>query len=211
MIRFRITYSKTNPMRYTGNLDVHKVWERTFRRAGLPLAYSQGFHPQPRLNQACPLPLGMISKCEVVDVWIEDDLVSKELVTEKLVQSVPDGLEIQEVMDVPLNAPALQCLVLSAEYNIHFSEMITDAEIKSKLEGILNSNSLVRERRGKTYDLRPLIQEARVISENNTSPTLILLLAAGQNASGRPDEVLSVLGIDPFSTLIERTALLFAS
>jgi radical SAM-linked protein len=44
-------------MRYTGHLDLHRAWERTFRRARLPLAYSQGFHPQPRLNLACALPL----------------------------------------------------------------------------------------------------------------------------------------------------------
>ena len=46
-MRIRITFSKTAAMRYTGHLDLHRAWERTFRRAGLPLAYSQGFHPQP--------------------------------------------------------------------------------------------------------------------------------------------------------------------
>ena len=65
MERIRVYYSKTAPMRYTGNLDVHKVWEHTLRRARLPLAYSQGFHPQPRINQACPLPLGMTSRAEI--------------------------------------------------------------------------------------------------------------------------------------------------
>ena len=59
MERLRITYSKTAALRYTSNLDMHKIWERALRRARLPLAYSQGFHPQPRLTQACPLPLGL--------------------------------------------------------------------------------------------------------------------------------------------------------
>jgi hypothetical protein len=58
MQRIRIQYAKTEPLRYTGNLDMHRIWERTLRRARLTIAYSQGFHPQPRLNQACPLPLG---------------------------------------------------------------------------------------------------------------------------------------------------------
>ena len=68
MLRVRITYTKSGGLRYTGNLDMHKIWERTMRRARLPLAYSQGFHPQPRINQASPLPLGMVSQVEMVDV-----------------------------------------------------------------------------------------------------------------------------------------------
>ena len=46
-------FSKTDAMRYTGHLDLHRAWERTFRRAGLPLAYTQGFSPHPRINLAC--------------------------------------------------------------------------------------------------------------------------------------------------------------
>ena len=61
-------------MRFTGHLDLHRAWERTFRRAGLPLAYSQGFNPHPRLNLASALPLGFTSEGEVIDVWLEQDL-----------------------------------------------------------------------------------------------------------------------------------------
>ena len=57
MIRIRLTYKKGASLKYTGHLDLHKVWERTFRRAQLPLAYSQGFHPQPRSNKPAPSPL----------------------------------------------------------------------------------------------------------------------------------------------------------
>ena len=71
MERIRICYAKTEPLRYTSNLDVHKVWERLLLRARLPLAYSQGFHHQPRINQAAPLPLGFTSRVEMVDIWLE--------------------------------------------------------------------------------------------------------------------------------------------
>ncbi|MBA4384294.1 MAG: hypothetical protein C0410_06130, partial [Anaerolinea sp.] len=54
MQRIRIHYFKGEDLQYIGNLDLHKVWERTFRRAQIKLAYSQGFHPQPRMHQACP-------------------------------------------------------------------------------------------------------------------------------------------------------------
>jgi len=50
--RFRIYFSKTEQMRYTGHLDLILTWERTFRRSGLPLSYSEGFSPRPVLNMA---------------------------------------------------------------------------------------------------------------------------------------------------------------
>ena len=73
-MRIRITFSKSGAMQYVGHLDLHRSWERTFRRSGLPLAYSQGFHPQPRLNLACALPRGFTSQCEIFDAWLEQDV-----------------------------------------------------------------------------------------------------------------------------------------
>ena len=51
-MRVRITFAKQGALRYIGNLDLHKIWERSIRRAKLPLAYSQGYHPQPKINLA---------------------------------------------------------------------------------------------------------------------------------------------------------------
>ncbi|MDP3186130.1 MAG: TIGR03936 family radical SAM-associated protein, partial [Anaerolineales bacterium] len=63
----RITFSKTGALRYTGHLDLQRIWERTARRAGLPLVYSQGFHPQPKIQIAAALPLGFSGRAELVD------------------------------------------------------------------------------------------------------------------------------------------------
>ena len=71
-MRYRITFSKTGTLRYIGHLDLHKIWERTLRRAGLPLAYSQGFHPSPKIQLASALPLGFLGRAEVVDIWLND-------------------------------------------------------------------------------------------------------------------------------------------
>lgn len=78
-MRLRLTFAKTDAMRFTGNLDLHRTWERTIRRAGLPLAYSQGFHPQPRLNLASALPLGFTSQFEMVDVWLENEMPLEQI------------------------------------------------------------------------------------------------------------------------------------
>ena len=57
-MRVRLTFTKQGALRYTGHLDLHKILERSIRRAKLPLAYSQGYHPQPKINLAAALPLG---------------------------------------------------------------------------------------------------------------------------------------------------------
>ena len=71
-MRLRITFSKSGALRYTGHLDLHSLWERTVRRAGLPLAYTQGFHPGPKIQLASALPLGFVGRAEIVDMWINE-------------------------------------------------------------------------------------------------------------------------------------------
>jgi hypothetical protein len=70
----RITFTKQGALRYTGHLDLHRLWERAMRRASLPIAYSQGFHPQPKISLAAALPLGFASRGEVLDVRLNEDI-----------------------------------------------------------------------------------------------------------------------------------------
>lgn len=205
MQRFRITYAKTQSLRYTGNLDIHKIWERTIRRAGLALAYSQGFHPQPRLHQASPLPLGMTSRCEMVDLWLTDDssIFSPEQVQQALSEKAPAGLELQTVEVIALDAPALQTQIAAAEYIVTFLDKIDESTLQDSVKTILAQSILMRERRGKNYDLRPLILGIQV--QHSDPPVLTMLLSACENATGRADEVMLALQIDPALTRIERT------
>ena len=71
--RLRIKFSKVGALRYIGHLDLHHIWQRSIRRAGLPLVYSQGFHPQPKIQLASALALGFSSQAEVLDIWIDED------------------------------------------------------------------------------------------------------------------------------------------
>ncbi len=138
MMRLRIDYAKTTAMRYTSNLDIHKSWERTLRRARLPLAYSQGFHPQPRIHQASPLPLGLISQAEVIDVWLEEELPLDEI-RARLIQAAPPGIEIQSIQPIELQEPNLQSQVLAAQYVVTFLDPIPLAPLE---EGIQSSSML---------------------------------------------------------------------
>jgi len=209
MQRIRITYSRTNPLRYTGHLDMQTVWERTIRRARLPLMYSQGFHPQPRINQACPLPLGMTSQMEVLDFWL-DPGSTLEAIQEQLSLSLPPGIEITSLVEEDLRSPSLQTQVASAIFHVTFLIPFNSKQLAANVNDVLSSTTLPRIRREKAYDLRPLIYSLDILQTSDPAlPHLSMHLAARDGATGRPEEVISALSFDPLDTRIERICLLF--
>lgn len=207
LTRVRITYGKIGPQRYTGNLDMHTVWERTLRRAGLPLAYTQGFNPHPRFHLASTLPLGASSRCELMDVWLVNppDLA---IMRAQIEAAAPPGLEVYALETVSLQQPALQTQIQASEFCVTLLDWPADQDLAGRITALLEAISLPREWRGKTYDLRPLVEEIRRVKQKEGEPPQLLMrLAAREGATGRPEEVLSVMGIDPFSTRVERTAI----
>ena len=203
-MRIRIIFSKQGPLRYTGHLDLHKLWERAARRAELPLAYSQGFHPQPKMNIAAALPLGFSSRCEVLDMRLEED-ISLDGLAKKLNDTMPDGIRVKHVEEVDERAPALQTQVASAEYEVTLKEAGFGSDLKRTIDTVLESKSIIRTRRNKEYDLRPLIEELTLTSER----ILFMKLTSKEGATGRPEEVLNELGIPFEETRIERIRLNF--
>jgi radical SAM-linked protein len=196
-------------MQYVGHLDLHRSWERSFRRSGLPLEYSHGFHPQPHLNLACALPLGFTSQCELLDAWLQQDVPSDQIGRE-LSLALPPGIELIQLQEIDLHAPALQTLVASAIYLITFLDMVTDLELR--LGRLLEADHLLRSRRDKPYDLRPLIESTTLLTpENEQPPRLRVQLAARQAATGRPEELLAEMGISFENTHVHREKLILVT
>lgn len=212
MQRIRVFYSKTEGLRYTANLDMHKVWERSLRRAGLPVAYSQGFHPQPRIQQGCPLPLGFLSTAEVVDFWLNTECGELSEFQEALSAAVPSGIQIQRLEEIDQHEQALQARTLSTVYQVVVLEPTTTEELTQRVDKLLSASSIMRIRRDKPYDLRPLIEELTVKppAAPDESPLLIMQLSAREGATGRPEEVLVELGFDPLAARVLRTAIHFS-
>lgn len=206
-MRIRITFSKADSMRFIGHLDLFRTWERTFRRAGLPLAYSQGFHPHPKLNLASALPLGFTSSEEVLDVWLERDYTLDEAAA-ALEPALPPGLQIHKIETIDNPAPPLQTEVEAAEYILTFLDPLPG--LAAQLDELLARQSLPRERRGKSYDLRPLILDVRTLPNDEAGhPRLQVRLAAREGATGRPEELVLALGGEPTSMRFHREKLFF--
>lgn len=211
LYRIRVTHSRGEALRYVSHLDMQMVWERTLRRAGVKLAYSQGFSPRPRLHMASALPLGFLSRCEIVDFWIDLPAGAPPPEAEALggqIQAVaPPGMEILQLVYVPLNLPALQTQVQSVEYHALPLDDLHLDDLRQAVAALLAAPALPRKRRGKEYDLRPLIIALKV--DTSAQPGLYMHLTAREGATGRPEEVLDALGLDPALFRVERTALIF--
>lgn len=203
MLRFRIHYRKGEELQYIGNLDLHRIWERTFRRAKIPLAYSQGFHPQPKMHQACPLPLGFTSEVELLDFWIDLDENPLDL-KENLIDKAQPGIDIISLTEIPLKSPPLQTIVESVSYKVYLDQDQDIEAVREKVDALCQSDHCVRERRGKSYDLRALLH-ALILHTEMDPPELFMRLSALPGATGRPEEVLDELGVSPLSVDVVRT------
>ena len=203
-MRIRVKFAKTESMRFTSHLDLYRAWERLLRRAGVQMVFSQGYNPRPKLQLASPLPLGITSRAEIIDFWLTDVPGDLEILTSELKNSQPPGIEIISVKFVDPSAPPLQKKVIAAQYEITLLDQIP--HIDQTIESLLNSETIIRQRRGKSYDLRPLILE---LSIKNQGPEFIQMrLNAQEGSTGRPEEVLLALEIQPENSRIERSNLI---
>ncbi len=204
--RYRIKFSKTDQMRFTGHLDLILAWERTFRRADLPLAYSEGFSPRPVLNLAAPLPLGYTSTGEIGDFWLSETISTDRLIKE-LSSAVPPGIILGEILEIEdIHSPKLPSLVQAASYQAELTG--TAPELTRKINGLLQSKAIPRKRKEKEYDLRPLIKDLSLGKSVSLNQQVKMTLSMLPGATGRPDEVLAALDITLTEARICRTEII---
>lgn len=208
--RIRIQFGKLDPLKYISHLDVARTWERVFRRAGLPMAYTQGFNPRPRFQIAAALPVGVIGEGELLDIWLSGS-VPPEQVRDRMRAVVPHGLKIEDVKEVDLSAPSLQSQMRAADYRAVIHSLESVDGIRVRIQAFLDLHSLLRQRQHKgkwqTYDLRPLVQSLEVEAGDSQERILFMCLQSNAQGAGRPDEVLDALGLTPAIRSIARTNL----
>ena len=207
-MRIRVIFAKSEPMRYTSHLDLYRAWERLLRRAELELVFSQGYNPRPKIQLAAPLALGITSRSEIIDFWLSSGPDEIESLKAKLIKAQPPGIDIQQAAYVDPKSPPLQKKVTAAEYRIDLLDDVPNLD--SRISSLLDADTIMREKRGKLYDLRPLIQELTTFQNGTQSSNQIFTRLNSQDGgTGRPEEVLLALDIQPEDTLIERTSLVF--
>jgi radical SAM-linked protein len=204
--RLRITFTRDATLKYIGHLDMARTWQRIVRRADLPLAYSEGFNPQPKITFAAALPVGCTSEHEVMDMILSPACDVSEA-SDRLMRALPPGMKITSIEEVGLHAPALQTQLIATEFAI-VVEGGSIGDLADRVQTFLNATEVMRDRRGKSYNLRPLVQALSIERE----PDRVVIrsrLQSTESGTGRPDELASALGLDPNIVKLHRTKLIF--
>ena len=206
--RIRLKFGKRGAARYTGHLDLARALERALNRSRLPVSYTQGYNRRPRVQFANALPLGFTSSCELADVWLQEK-VDPQQARAQLADKMPPGLDLFGVWDVPLSAPAMQADTVEAVYQADLGDLLDAETLQRRVTQLLAADEMIRERRGKKYDLRPLVLDLTVQDAENGAPLLTMRLSLQPGQTGRPDELLSALGVDPLDVRVHRSAIVF--
>jgi radical SAM-linked protein len=214
--RWRIVFRRGEEARFLAHLDAMKLWERAFRRAGIPVAQTEGFNPRPRIVFAAPLPLGLLAEREIVDLVLCERLTRHDLRV-RLERDLPNGFGLVDLYDVWVNAPSVASQLESATYRVEVAGA-PSREIARGIAELLGTDRLdrrrVKEKKTIEYDLRPLVLDLGVGVDETDGPTVnggdattvdgvggpvavtvrMRLRHAQEEGTGRPEEVVAALG-----------------
>lgn len=200
MTRFRIEYSKKGAVAFISHLDLMRVWERAARRASLPVALSQGFHPHYRIFLGSVLPVGMEGEKEYLDLELREQLASLE-VKRALQEQLPEGIQISRLVPVAEPARSLMALIDTAEYRFQFQlkagSTLSESELAERWRRMYEQPRWPVTRRNKKgereVDVKPgLLQAEMKLEKNDTVSGVIWLRVGGENPV-RPQEVLQAI------------------
>jgi len=215
--KLRIRYAKRGRLRFTSHRDFGRAFERAVRRSGLPIAFSSGFNPHPKISYAGASPTGAASEAEYLEIGLTQVLDPAE-VHRKLDDSLPPGLDVLRVVEAP--SGALADLLTASLWRISLPG-VDAANVETAVAGFLGQEEVLVERMMKK-GLRTLNARAAVISASvsaNSEGANLDVVLRHETPSIRPDDVLTglretcglILGDTPVSTRIEQGVLNEAS
>ena len=188
-----------------------RLWQRVFNRAGISLAYSEGFNPHPRMSLAAPLALGVTSEAELMDVVLTRWSSPQAFLTAVKPQ-LPRGIGLDTVMPVGMQTSSLQSQVRFADYRV---DLVTDCDreqVQADIDALLAKESLPWQHKRDTgphkYDLRKLINDIWLEDGRPGCCGLGMRLQCDSKGSGRPEQVALALGFECYPDSIHRTRLI---
>ncbi len=195
--KIRLCFSKTGEHRFLSHLETIRVFSRAARRAKLPIRYSQGYHPQPRIIFGPALPVGMESLIEYVDMEFVEMLPVSEA-RDRLNRELPAGLSVTAGKEISLKTPAIADSLYEMSYTVPCRgvpslDALSFADLGAAVESFLSRSSILvsRFRKGKkaTANIRPAVT-ALSLSEDRT---LSFTVRVDQGESTRPTDVVATI------------------
>ncbi|MEM7341424.1 MAG: TIGR03936 family radical SAM-associated protein [Actinomycetota bacterium] len=190
----RIRFSKAGRVRFVSHRDVARLFERALRKLHLPVAYSEGFSPRPKISFGLALTVAHESEAEYLDVELTEP-IDLEALPSALTDALPQGMAAEAVIEIERRTPSLQQSIVSCHWSIEVLGA-TMPEITSRIDATLAAAELPqeRERKGKTTvaDVRPAILDLEIVGPTSDGVELRAHLGT-ESVSLRPTELVHVL------------------
>ncbi len=187
--RVRLKWSKSEEVRFTSHLDVGRTLKRTIRRSGIPIAYSEGFHPHQKIAFGPPLPLGFISDAEFLDIQLTEPYAPA--IFHRLNRALPSGFKFLEGKPILGKSDSLSSIINLACYEVRLE--ISSDQIKRMIESILDKKNLLVKRISKQQEKEIDIRRHVLKLEYEPTDDQVVLkmhLGLGSDGYARPEEIL---------------------
>jgi radical SAM-linked protein len=188
-------FKKDSEVMFISHLDMMRTFERALRRADLPVTFSQGFNPRPRISFTPALSVGITSSCEYVDVELYEQ-VSVEDVIQRLNKTLPEGIHI---IKAGLADESLPLSTLNGVIYIVNIALPTDKlqDLDKSINAFLHQEEITVEKvtksRTKLVNIAPLIYKISILKSGNNSASLSMMLSIGQEGSVSPKVIVTEL------------------
>ncbi len=195
-------------MKFLSHLELIKTMERAFRRMNFKMAFSQGFNPKPKISYAAPLPVGVESECDYLDVELVEKVDIDELLKNQK-NFLPNGLEFVEAK-YRGKSKKLMSLVTDSAYIIQIctQEEMTKESVKEKVDHFVNQDEITYEKLNKRnklkiIDIKPLIGSFDVLSVYKDQVILKAMVTTGSNGNLKPEKLTELFCEHESISLIE--------
>lgn len=191
MSKWRVVFSKTGMGKYISHLDLLRCFTRAIQRSGLPVVYSQGFNPHQKMTFSLPLPIGVTSGCETVDIQFEDSVDGKEIMT-KLNANLPMDIKVLSVAPPNMNAAD----ITSAEYQMRAltAELLDKDSLKNFFgAGEILVTKKTKKKGEKQVNLLDYVKAWEITSAEKNCFDIRVVLSAGGEMNLKPDILASAI------------------
>ncbi|OIP39152.1 hypothetical protein AUJ95_05870 [Candidatus Desantisbacteria bacterium CG2_30_40_21] len=206
-IMVRLKYLRGKEVSFVSHLDMLRMFIRVLNRANIPIAYSTGFSPHPRLSFGHPLSVGVISEEEFLDIELEMPMKLDELII-RLNNVLPVGIKINAAVFIASNAPALTAIVDFIRYQVSGQGIISLSDIAS----FMNKREVIVQRKKKDtikqVNIREFVQniEMQNVECGNAEFRLMMEIKTTNSGTGKPEEVVRALCTDASITSCTRVS-----
>ena len=197
MVKIQYQFKRSTPLRFLSHLDQQRLFQRAFRRANMPVEYSQGFNPHPRMTFALAMSVGLTSDGEYGEVIVSED-IDVETFISRMNQVLPNGLEITAAKICDAGVGSLSAALYKSIYRIRINVVPgTDlAALAAAIESYLALPQILIQKRNKKgkyveKDIRPFIESIAVFADPETDKVNVkMTLIYIEQQCVKPEQIL---------------------